>query len=1484
VTSTATLRKETRSAGRRPWVSAALALLGAALAFAAGTRTGRPQLALTAGMLLASVASGCSVRMLRRTARREGDCGPEHAGLATAIAQANEGVVITDAAGTIQYVNPAFTRLTGYTAAEAVGQNPRLLKSEAQGESFYRGLWQTIQAGQVWQGSLVNRRKDGSCYTEEMNITPVRDAGGRISRYIAIKQDVTARRAGEEAQRRLAAIVESSTDAILVHTPEGRILSWNGGAENLFGYAVTEAIGKSMSMLLPPDSTEIFFETMARIRAGEKVAPFEAAALAKDGRKIDLFIALSAIRDEAGAITAVAVIGRDITARKAAEQSARFLASIVDSSSDAILSKDAGGRITTWNPGAEAIYGYSAAEAIGMPVSVLIPSDKRDEFQTADAAVMAGTGISHWETVRLAKGGRRIPVSISIGVIRDADGMIIGSSAITRDITEQKRVEQALEAREQQFRTAFEQAPFGMSLASADRRMIQVNSTLCRMLGYSQQELLASSWERITHPDDLAISSAAMSQLDRNPTNPAELEKRYLDKDGRVVWCRLRISRVPEADSASWHYITHVEDITERKQAEEALRRSEEKYRRLVANLPDVIWSSDQSGRTIYISPNVESVFGFTAEEVYSNGEEVWLGRIHPADLDRVLHAYAALFTKGEPFDQEYCVRRKDEQWIWVHDRASRAYLHDGVQYTDGVFSDVTARRRAEEGLHESERRYRLLFERNLAGVFRAEPDGRVTDGNQALLRILGYDSLAELAAIGPGEMFFDPADARDACEHLYREQSLTNYDVRLKRKDGSPVWVLENVSLTRDEHGQPLFMEGTLLDITERKQAEETLRKAKQTAEEASESKSRFLANMSHEIRTPMNGVIGMAHLLLDTELSPQQRRYAEVVHSSGELLISLIDQILDLSKIEAGKMVLETSDFDLRATLEGVVDTLAHESSRKGLELTCRIAPEIPSLLRGDAGRLRQVLMNLAANAVKFTSLGEVSIRVDLEHDDGSNATVRFAVSDTGIGIRDDQAAALFSPFVQADSSTTRRFGGTGLGLAISRQLAEMMGGRIGFHSQEGHGSTFWFTAVLPKQPVVPPPPAGELRGARILVVDSHAANREAVAALLQTWGCRSVETATGDAALILLRQAQADADPFTFALLDPAVAPPDGEEFAARIAADPALAGIKLLLMTSLNQPEIETHPSSSALAGYVSKPVTGSRLREALLAALHRASGPAATGTSATLRRSEPPCPHLRILVAEDNPINRQVVLAVLNQFGYDARAVSNGREAIGALRREKYDLVLMDCAMPEMDGYEATRMIRNADVGALDTKIPIVALTAAAMAEDRQKCRQAGMDDYLSKPLDPEALARVLAKWLGRPASPAPDVAAVPPAAATGGFADLPAVFDEPGLLKRLLGNRSLAQKIVRGFLDDAASQMTGLRAELEKADANAVRRHAHTLKGAAANVSANALREVALRAEHAAKAGELEDVASLLPALDQQLVNLKAALDRAGWI
>ena len=758
---------------------------------------------------------------------------------------------------------------------------------------------------------------------------------------------------------------------------------------------------------------------------------------------------------------------------------------------------------------------------------------------------------------------------------------------------------------EELFRGVFEHARLGMCVGGLDGRLIHVNEAFCRMVGYSKEELLDRTWMALTHPEDLGTALRKREELSRDPGGFVDAEMRYIHRNGSAVWVHVRVSPVRDSGGSRPYLVACVEDITERRRAAEAVRESEDRFRIMADGCPTIMWVTDADGGIRFINRATRNFFG-TGYEQLEGGK--WQMLLHPDDAPEYVGAFQRAVREHTAFRTEGRVRRADGEWRWVLTYAEPRLSPDGEFLGHvGLSPDITERKQTEQALQHSEEKFRQLAE-NIHEVFwmmNAAGD-RVLYVSPAFEQVWGRtcDSVYENPLSWVDSIH--PDDRAKACS-LFTAQTTgesVEAEFRIRTPDGQEKWIRDRAFPIHDRSGQVVRVVGIAEDVSERKRYEAELIRAREGADAANRAKSCFLANMSHEIRTPMNGVLGMLQLLLLTELTGEQLEFVNVAQSSGRTLLALIDDILDLSKIEAGKVTLENLNIDLGDTVNEVVQGLRVQAAAKGLGFHVRVSPEIPPLLRGDRRRLRQVLANLAANAVKFTDHGEVTVEAALESQGAGKVTVRFTVTDTGIGIQPEQVAGLFSPFTQADVSTTRKYGGTGLGLAISKQLVELMGGTIGVDSRKGDGSTFWFTAVLDMEP----------RGR----------------------------------------------------------------------------------------------------------KPAIG-------------ADGPQ--------RTADAPVRPARILVAEDNATNRHVALAQLRKLGYEALAVNNGAEAVELVKDGAYDLVLMDCQMPVMDGIEATRLIRQS------TGIPIVAVTAYAMPGDRNRFLSEGMDDYLAKPVELKHLAEVLAKWV-----------------------------------------------------------------------------------------------------------------------------------------
>jgi two-component system sensor histidine kinase/response regulator len=955
-------------------------------------------------------------------------------------------------------------------------------------------------------------------------------------------------------------------------------------------------------------------------------------------------------------------------------------------------------------------------------------------------------------------------------------------------------------------------------------------------------------------------------------------------------------------------YVLH--NITERKRAEETLANERNLLHTLIDNLPDNVFVKDADSRIIMDNTAHRRILGAsTLEQVVGKTDYDFfpenLAARYIADEQQIIQSGEALINREEP------VIDKDGNRRWL--LTTKVPLRDRQGMVTGIVGinhDITELKQSEAALLREKQFLEALNLNSPTAIVVLDDQEKIVSCNPAFEKLYGYTS-AETFGKSLDTLITTPETIKEA--HAYTLQAMTGLvhgTGKRRRKDGNFVTV--------EIFGVPVVVEGKKVatlaiyhDITE-------LDQARKEAEQANHAKSEFLANMSHEIRTPMNGVIGMLELALDTSLSDEQRDYLSVSLQSAETLLALINDILDFSKIEAHKLDLEIIDFDLRNMVEDLAQMMAKRAQDKGLELVCLVHPDLKTGLKGDPARLRQVLANLAGNAIKFTHQGEVIIRAEPVEETEANATITFSVQDTGIGIPKERIAAVFDRFTQADGSTTRKYGGTGLGLTISKQLVEAMGGKIGVESESGVGSTFWFTVTLEKQaPGTVVKEEGlssanlalEIRNLRVLGIDDNATNRKVLTKMVEGFGCRIETASSGSKGIEMLRNAHREGDPFHIVLLDMQMPGMDGEQTAREIKSDPVARETQIIILTSMGQRGDAARLEALGCAAYLLKPVKQQMLYDTLLAVIARTGSEQPRLVTRHLI-SEQKRQGLRILLAEDNPINQKLAIILLQKAGYSVDAVENGQHALEKVQSEHYNAVLMDVQMPDMDGFEATRRIRQWEAGQ-GSHLPIIAMTAHALKGDRELCLEAGMDDYVTKPLEPKVLFNALDRW-----TQTEDLASVEKTAvevqdyssATQSFAadvDLAfedGLFGEPAspilsekkaeaaalpvptsdelpmnlstALPRFFNERDFFLEMCHDLVAHMPERMREINHALQTNNANDLFRHAHNLKGVSANFSADPVTRVAAQIEALGKSEDTTNAANLVKLLEMEVERL----------
>jgi two-component system, sensor histidine kinase and response regulator len=903
-------------------------------------------------------------------------------------------------------------------------------------------------------------------------------------------------------------------------------------------------------------------------------------------------------------------------------------------------------------------------------------------------------------------------------------------------------------------------AGVGTYVADAAKLQIEMNAATARMVGLPETRpvIAYDEWMATVHPNDFQrVLDEVRPHLELG--KPYTIHYRINFNEGER-WVRSHGMPVLDSNGKVTHVHGVIIDITNIKRLEEEVRLREQRIRDAAAAGLFFTWEIDLDANHFSIDlsdPTQGDGTTPVAPSVLRQSLDEFINVHHPEEQYLVRNMIARVRIEDVPYEVEGRALTADNTYHWFVARG--AILVDPAtkhRLVRGSAQDIDKRKNAELQLKVTKERMERVMRGTNDGLWELSIESGELWLSPRLQQMLGYPVVDEKTHINFVMDITHPDDVAKVDQafrkHLH-DHELFDLEVRQRTKGGEWRWYRIRGACESNQFGKAVTMSGSQQDVTERHQYQQALIEATERAMLASKAKSEFLANMSHEIRTPMNGVIGMTELLLDTGLDSEQREFAETARDSATGLLTVINDILDFSKVEAGKLELEILDMDLRDTIEDVARLLAMQAHAKGLEITSAIDPTMPQLVRGDAGRIRQVLLNLGGNAVKFTQHGEVAIDCRVVKREADYSFVRCEVRDTGIGIPKDRVDSLFNAFTQVDASTTRKYGGTGLGLSIVKSLVELMGGEVSVMSEEGFGSVFTFTlklgvAIGALQIKQAAPNA--LRGRRVLLVDDNETNQKVVTAQLKLCDMNVVCASSAAQGLELMRQAVANQQPFEIGLLDYNMPNHDGADLGKSIVADPTLKTTRLILLTSSGQRGDGRLFSDIGFAGYLPKPVTQSDLIDCLTVVMaagaeswHSKSRQMVTRHDLRVQRLRS---RRRILLVEDNIVNQKVACRLLEKLGFTVDVASDGQAAVESWRTDRYDLIFMDCQMPILDGYQATRAIRRSETP--PNRIPIVALTAHAMKGADEQCTAAGMDDFLSKPIDRDQLSACLERWLG----------------------------------------------------------------------------------------------------------------------------------------
>ncbi len=1029
-----------------------------------------------------------------------------------------------------------------------------------------------------------------------------------------------------------------------------------------------------------------------------------------------------------------------------------------------------------------------------------------------------------------------------------------------------------------------------VSITDVDGRIVLVNDNFCDISGYSSDELIGADHRLLNSGQhDNHFFDAMYSTLVAGEVWHGEICNK--SKNGQLYWVDSTIVPIKRGGGKPQGYIAIRTDITVIKKAELVLQENKERLELVMTSTGVGIWDWHLLSGEITFNERWAAITGYTLDELRPFSKSTWVNMVHPDDMLRSTQIMKRHFNgEFEIYECELRLRHKDGHWLWVLDSGQLVERdkNGSPSRMIGTLLDISRLKQAEVLQQEIEQRFMRLFQSSGDAMFLLGDEGFIAS-NTAAAKLFGYTNEEQLMLCKPSALspLIQPDGYNSAAKEkimmdVVYERGVNRFEWMYQKKNGEDFLVEVSLALTPILITGKTVIQCILRDLTQIKQAEAALIKAKDAAEAASIAKGDFLANMSHEIRTPMNGVLGMTELLLSNPLDTEQQNRANTIKRSAESLLTIINDILDFSKVESGKLDMEILDFELGQLIEDVADTLALSAAEKGLEFICAVNPAISQWYKGDVGRVRQVLTNLVSNAIKFTEHGEVSVHYETRVSKDGRTKLYFTVTDSGIGLDLEQQQKLFQKFSQADNSTTRKFGGTGLGLAICKALVEIMGGEIGVESVLGKGSVFWFTLDLEVvEPGTSPVEVKKFPGERILVVDDNITSRQVFGGFLSAWEIPHQLVAGANDALLAMHEAKKNNKPYSIVLIDMLMPEIDGIELADVIRREQAFSSTRLGLLATQGQVHDAEKMYKQGFSIILNKPVRQAELYNAILqlAGLNLENkGDKLIAVDDKIEKTKVSF-QARALVVDDNSVNQAVARGMLKKLGVDVDVAADGQEAVDMLVQFPYDLVFMDCQMPIMDGYEATQHVRDPQTPVLNHHIPIIAMTANAMQGDKEKCFSAGMDDFIAKPVDMIKLRGLLEKWLVKEQVDKEPLAQEESVSVNSVSDDQ--IFDYQALSKRLMDDKELIEVIADAFLADMPIQINQINTLVANGDISSVTAQAHKIKGASANVGARQLTELALEMEKSGKAEDLDAIKEKLTVLDQYFEQLKSMMKKA---